>query len=77
MLALTPRPPFGYGVAKIDPRWPWSTDRPIMRPATDRLRACHGVSGVLNKHERRFVFASQSVRESHGAVVKTVVKTEA
>lgn len=48
-----------------------------MRPATDRLRECQGVSGVLNKQERRVVFVSQSVRESHGAVVKTVVKTEA
>jgi hypothetical protein len=35
------------------------------------------VSGVLSKHERRVVFLSQSVRECHGAVVKTVVKTYA
>jgi hypothetical protein len=35
------------------------------------------VSGVLNRHERRVVFVSQSVRECHGAVVKTVVKTDA
>ena len=48
-----------------------------MRPATDRLRECQGVSGVLNKHERRVAFVSQSVRECHGAVVKTVVKTDA
>jgi hypothetical protein len=48
-----------------------------MRPATDRLRECQGVSGVLNKHERRVVFVSQSVLECHGAVVKTVVKTDA
>jgi hypothetical protein len=48
-----------------------------MRPAPDRLRECQGVSGVLNRHERRVVFVSQSVRECHGAVVKTVVKTDA
>ena len=48
-----------------------------MRPATDRLRECQGVSGVLNRHERRVVFVSQSVRECHGAVVKTVVKPHA
>ena len=48
-----------------------------MRPATDRLRECQGVSGVLNKHERLVVFVSQSVLECPGAVVKTVVKTEA
>ena len=58
------------------PGWPRSTDQPIMRPATDRLRECQGVSGVLNKHERRVVFVSQSVRECRGAVVKTVVKTD-
>jgi hypothetical protein len=46
-----------------------------MRPATDRLRECQGVSGVLNEHERRVVLVSQSVRESHGAVVKTVVRS--
>jgi hypothetical protein len=34
------------------------------------------VSRVLNKHERRVVLASQRVRECHGAVVKTVVRTE-
>ena len=48
-----------------------------MRPAPDRLRECQGVSGVLNKHVQRVVFASRSVRECHGAVVKTVVKTDA
>jgi len=48
-----------------------------MRPAPNRLRECQGVSGVLNWHERRVVFVSQSVRECHGAVVKTVVKTNA
>ena len=48
-----------------------------MRPATDRLSECQGVSGVLNRHERYVAFVSQSVRECHGAVVKTVVKTEA
>jgi hypothetical protein len=48
-----------------------------MRPAPDRLRECQGVSGVLDKHERRVVFVSQSVRECPGAVVKTVVKTDA
>jgi hypothetical protein len=47
-----------------------------MRPATDRLRECQGVSGLLNNHEQRVVFVSQSVLECHGAVVKTVVKTE-
>ena len=46
-----------------------------MRPGPDRLRECQGVSGVLNKHERQVVFVSQSVRECHGAVVKTVVKS--
>jgi hypothetical protein len=35
------------------------------------------LSGVLNRHERRVVFVSQSVLECHGAVVKTVVKTDA
>ena len=59
------------------PGWTRSTDQPIMRPATDRLRECQGVSGVLNKLERRGVFVSQSVRACHGAVVKTVVKTDA
>ena len=48
-----------------------------MRPATDRLTECQGVSGVLNKHERLVVFVSQSVLECPGAVVKTVVKTDA
>ena len=48
-----------------------------MRPAPDRLRECQGVSGVLNEHARRVVFVSQSVRECHGAVVKTVVKSDA
>jgi hypothetical protein len=47
-----------------------------MRPAPDRLRECQGVSGVLNRLERPVVFVSQSVRECHGAVVKTVVKTD-
>jgi hypothetical protein len=59
------------------PGWDRTNDQPIMRPAPDRLRECQGVSGVLNKHERRVVFVSQSVRECHGAVVKTVVKTDA
>jgi hypothetical protein len=35
------------------------------------------VSGVLNRRDRRVVFVSHSVRECHGAVVKTVVKTDA
>jgi len=35
------------------------------------------VSGVLNEHERRVVFVSRGVLECHGAVVKTVVKTDA
>ena len=48
-----------------------------MRPAPDRLRECQGVSRVLNKHQRRGAFVSESVRECHGAVVKTVVKTHA
>jgi hypothetical protein len=48
-----------------------------MRPATDCLRECQGVSGVLNKHKRRVVFVSESVTGCHGAVVKTVVKTDA
>ena len=59
------------------PGWDRTNDQPIMRPAPDRLRECQEVSGVLNKHERRVVFVSQSVRECHGAVVKTVVKTDA
>jgi hypothetical protein len=59
------------------PGWGRTNDQPIMRPAPDRLRECQGVSGVLNKHERRVGFVSQSVRECHGAVVKTVVKPEA
>jgi hypothetical protein len=59
------------------PGWGRTNDQPIMRPTTDRLRECQGVSGVLNKHERLVVFVSQSVRECHGAVVKTVVKTDA
>ena len=59
------------------PGWPRSTDQPIMRPATDRLRECQRVSGELSEHERRVVFVSQSVLECHGAVVKTVVKTDA
>ena len=59
------------------PGWDRTNDQPIMRPATDRLRECQGVSGVLNEHERRLAFVSQSVRECHGAVVKTVVKTDA
>src|SRR5258708_33265749 len=48
-----------------------------MRPATDRLRECQGVSGVLRKLHRRVAFVSQSVLECHGAVVKTVVKIDA
>jgi hypothetical protein len=59
------------------PGWDRTNDQPIMRPAPDRLRGCQGVSGVLNEHERRVVFVSQSVRERYGAVVKTVVKTDA
>jgi len=57
--------------------WDRTNDQPIMRPATDRLRECQGVSGVLNRLDRQVVFVSQSVRECHGAVVKTVVKTDA
>ena len=56
------------------PGWDRTNDQPIMRPAPDRLRECQGVSGVLNQHERRVVFVSQSVRESHGAVVNDVAK---
>ena len=48
-----------------------------MRPATDRLRECQGVSGVLNRLDQQVVFVSESVRECRGAVVKTVVRTEA
>ena len=48
-----------------------------MRPALDRLRECQGVSGVLNRLDRQVAFVSQSVLECHGAVVKTVVKTDA
>ena len=59
------------------PGWDRTIDQPIMRPATDRLRECQGVSGVLNELDRRVVFVSQSVLECHGAVVKTVVKTDA
>src|SRR6266851_213986 len=59
------------------PGWTRTIDQPIMRPATDRLRECQGVSGVLNRLDRRVQFVSQSVLECHGAVVKTVVKTDA
>jgi hypothetical protein len=59
------------------PRWGRTNDQPIMRPATDRLRECQGVSGVLNRLERHTVSVSQSALECHGAVVKTVVKTNA
>ena len=59
------------------PGWDRTNDQPIMRPAPDRVRECQGVSGVLNRHERPVVLVSQSVRECHGAVVKTVVKTDA
>src|SRR5216683_2333293 len=59
------------------PGWTRTTDQPIMRPAPGRLRECQGVSGVLNEHERRVVFVSRGVLECHGAVVKTVVKTDA
>ncbi len=59
------------------PGWTRTIDQPIMRPDLGRLRECQGVSGVLNMHERRVVLVSQSVRECHGAVVKTVVKTDA
>src|SRR5258708_34339438 len=52
-------------------------DQPIWRPAPGRLRECQGVSGVLNKHERRVVLLSQSVMECHGADVKTVDRTKA
>ena len=48
-----------------------------MRPATDRLRECQGLSGVLNRLDRHVVSVSQSVLECHGAVVKTVVKADA
>ena len=48
-----------------------------MRPAPDRLRECQGVSGVLSRVERHVVFVSQRALECHGAVVKTVVKTDA
>jgi hypothetical protein len=56
------------------PGWTRTIDQPIMRPDLGRLRECQGVSGVLNKHERRVVFVSQSVLECHGADVKTVVR---
>ncbi len=59
------------------PGWNRTNDQPIMSPAPDRLRECQGVSGVLNKHERRVVLVSQRVRECHAAVVKTVVRIEA
>jgi hypothetical protein len=59
------------------PGWDRTNDQPIMRPAIDRLRECQGVSGLLIKHQRRVVFMSPSVLECHGAVVKTVVKTDA
>ena len=59
------------------PGWDRTNDQPIMRPATDGLRECQGVSGVLNRLDRQVVFVSQGVRECHGAVVKTVVKTDA
>jgi hypothetical protein len=59
------------------PGWGRTNDQPIMRPATDRLRECQGVSGVLNRLDQQVVFVSQSVLECHGAVVKTVVKTDA
>ena len=59
------------------PGWPRSTDQPIMRPTPDRLRECQGVSGVLNRLDQHVVLVSQSVLECHGAVVKTVVKTDA
>jgi hypothetical protein len=72
MLGLTDTRCCGCG-----PGWGRTNDQPIMRPAPDRLRECQGVSGVLNRHERRVVFVSQSVLECHGAVVKTVVKTDA
>jgi len=64
---------FGSG----GPGWNRTNDQPIMRPATDRLRECQGVSGVLNRLDRHIVFVSPSVSECHGAVVKTVVKTHA
>jgi hypothetical protein len=59
------------------PGWDRTNDQPIMRPAPDRLRECQGASGVLNRLGRRVDFVSQSVLEYHGAVVKTVVKTDA
>jgi hypothetical protein len=59
------------------PGWGRTNDQPIMRPASDRLRECQGVSGVLNRLDRQIVSVSQSVLECHGAVVKTVVKTDA
>jgi hypothetical protein len=59
------------------PGWDRTNDQPIMRPAPSRLTECQTVSGVLNEHERRAVFVSQRVRESPGAVVKTVVKIDA
>jgi hypothetical protein len=59
------------------PGWYRTNDQPIMRPATDRVRECQRLPGVLTRHKRRVVFVSQSVRECHGAVVRTVVKTDA
>jgi hypothetical protein len=59
------------------PGWDRTNDQPIMRPATDRVRECQGVSGVLNEPERPIVFVSQSVLECHGGVVKTGLLTKA
>jgi hypothetical protein len=59
------------------PGWNRTNDQPIMRPAPDRLRECQEASGVLNKLGRHVSFVSQSVLECHGAVVKTVVITDA
>ena len=75
-----PRGPFSPSEmsSKIGgPGWGRTNDQPIMRPAPDRLRECQGVSGVLNRLDRQIVSVSQSVLECHGAVVKTVVKTDA
>ena len=69
--------PHPEGLIFGGPGWDRTNDQPIMRPAPDRLREYQGVSGVLNKHGRRVGFVSQSVLECHGAVVKTVVKTDA
>jgi len=45
-----------------------------MRPDLGRLRECQGASGVFSKPCRPVVSVSRSLRECHGADVKTVVR---